>query len=795
MKITQHARAAFLNALTLAADVASNSRYNEARQHLQLKCEAGQLYVSASDGDTTTTYTAPANCENRFETCETFTAPAKMIAKLVKMLPDGDLTLQTHATPHTPAIRVTTGHSTYTLVTIDADEMQIDAPTGEVAASATMPAKTLRDLLIGVLPFVSSDDTRGPLCGALLVIQENRLRACATNTHVIRAMDAEPYMAADQPYIVTHGSAEAILPTPALKSWIATLKTQSDETPVTIDFREDSATLSADGAQISSAILDGSFPPYEKVLNLNCIGYATVDRKELAKAVEGTLKFKGSYGDPKVELEFDGDNLTVNSYSDENGNTRTEVPAHVDARAFDTLPLNAKYLFTALKATTPAKAPKIKGQKAPADIVTIEFCVASSGERMARIDGVVMAGMIGNNETADNYKTYKDQAPAAIAAPTPAPEAPTPDASEPEAESVLYRVEWQRRDGDTWFGTGDTYTEYADATRCAEIEAMNDTKIQSRVREIRADEIPIGESLDRAMPDVEADAAPYTFMLMWNEMPHYTAYATEAEAIAQHDLYSKHECHVTAHHSAKEPEADEEISWPILDAALAADEERAKAEREAANADAQRATEAARDAAMEANHAAAHARDAESACHTAEEEAKDAARRAAELHAIAMSLREEHNEAQAQAEAAAIAEAEAQAAEVEAYERAEEADALYRKALFAWTEPTPVLNKIQADYIAEHGRHAWNELHEQQPATTHDQPFEVVIQSDDGEVIQPAAAPEMCAIIIRHEARKGHRAFARSTNSLRTIQRARLRENTAIPAKQLAQPPPVSLLP
>jgi DNA polymerase III sliding clamp (beta) subunit (PCNA family) len=452
MKITKDARSQFIAALTIAANAAgkAESWNKQERSHLLFQCEGDRVHISASDGEITTTTTAPAQCCDLMDCMEAFTAPAATLLKIAKMMPEGDLYLTSgisgiRATnsygAYTSAKNFNTatlqvGSSKYEFVNMPAEEMEIETPTGEPDAYATVKAGDLRDALTRVIPFSSKGAHDGPLHCVNFIIQGESLSLTATDKHRLYSRDV--WLRGDAPA----EAGEFNLPRPQCDAWIKALKTADDYTLVTIEFRQGEeyssqrATLSFDGVQITAATYDSQFPDTAKVQRVNPIGHVTLSRKALEQLVKQCAAMKPDHD--KVTFTFDGNELRATGRNMDNGSFA--LAEFGQGTAFGEMALNIKYLQDAIKHTAPEKRPYIKGLGKPEDNVTIEFCITTSGNVLARIDGVYQMGMATDGEDVD----YSDYRPEPIDEPTPEPLNPSistgletavyaPPVSEPEA--------------------------------------------------------------------------------------------------------------------------------------------------------------------------------------------------------------------------------------------------------------------------------------------------------------------------------------------------------------------------
>jgi len=200
------------------------------------------------------------------------TIPARKLFDICRSL-DDNARLDFEVTTEKAIIK--TGKSRFTLATLPVDEFPVvDALTDATAIS--LPQKQLDRAIKRTAFAMAQQDVRYYLNGLLLEIAENELCCVSTDGHRL----ALHRTSAD---INTVESASAIIPRKAINE-LSRLMDDTD-TDITLYLTGNHLQVKIGALQLTTKLIDGKFPDYEKVIPLPSDNVAIVDRDLLKQAL------------------------------------------------------------------------------------------------------------------------------------------------------------------------------------------------------------------------------------------------------------------------------------------------------------------------------------------------------------------------------------------------------------------------------------------------------------------------------------------------------------------------------
>ncbi len=233
---------------------------------------------------------------------------------------------------------VSFGSSRFTLATLPGG----DFPEWETAAiehGLVVPQRLLLRLIEATMFCMAQQDVRYYLQGLLLVTQGDTLRAVATDGHrlALSEADLEAPLAEDQ---------QCIIPRKAIQELRRNLL--DDETPVEVGFAAGQVAFDFGGTRLTSKIIDGRFPDYERVIPADLPGYLLVEREDLRQALHrvgivANDKYKG------VRLLANADGSRVVTANAEREEAEEELGARYEGDAVE-IGFNLNYLVDVLNA-------------------------------------------------------------------------------------------------------------------------------------------------------------------------------------------------------------------------------------------------------------------------------------------------------------------------------------------------------------------------------------------------------------------------------------------------------------
>ena len=210
---------------------------------------------------------------------------------------------------------------------------------GELPHSFELPRNHLRRLIDKTRFAISTEETRYYLNGIHLHKAEDqegiaRLRAVATDGHRLSCADvALPEGVTDLPSV--------IVPRKTVTE-VRKLIDDGDE-PVSIALSETRIRFDISAAQLTSKLIDGSFPDYERVIPRGNQNVMTVTSGSFAEAVDRVSSISTDRSHA-IKLSIRSGAVTLQANSPDTGTATEELDADYGAEPLD-IGLNARYVL------------------------------------------------------------------------------------------------------------------------------------------------------------------------------------------------------------------------------------------------------------------------------------------------------------------------------------------------------------------------------------------------------------------------------------------------------------------
>ena len=325
-------RAALLKALSHVQSVVERRTTIPILSNVLLRAETGRLALSATDMDIEIIEQVPAQIEREGRT----TAPAHTLYDIVRKLREG-AQVEVEASGERNTMVVHSGRSTFTLQCLPPEDYPLMA-SGELPHNFALSASELRTLIDRTRFAISTEETRYYLNGIYLHVTKNDevpvIRAVATDGHRLARVEMVlPEGAAGMPGIIVP------------RKTVLELRKLVDEggSEVTIALSETKIRFVLGEATLTSKLIDGTFPDYDRVIPSNNDKTLEVDCKSFAEAVDrvSTISTEKSRA---VKLAIENGNLKVSAASPENGTAEEELEVRYLASPLE-IGFNSRYLL------------------------------------------------------------------------------------------------------------------------------------------------------------------------------------------------------------------------------------------------------------------------------------------------------------------------------------------------------------------------------------------------------------------------------------------------------------------
>jgi DNA polymerase-3 subunit beta len=331
MKLTIE-RAALLKALGHVQSVVERRNTIPILSNVLMSANDGHVAFSATDLDMEIADSSPARIEGTGQ----ITAPAHTLYEIVRKLPEGaDVSLS--YTGDDPRLQVQAGRSRFNLPVLPAGDFPMMSSDG-LSDPISIDTNDLARLIDKTRFAISTEETRYYLNGLYLhaVVEEGqpKLRAVATDGRRLALAE----MPAPEGF---SGAPGVIIPRKTINE-ARRLMDDAGET-VTMGVSAQKVRFGFDHAAMTSKVIDGSFPPYERVIPRDNKRVMTLDKALLAAAVDrvATISTEQSRA---VNLSIESGRMTLTVRNIDAGQAVEEMEVDYDGEPF-AIGFNARYVL------------------------------------------------------------------------------------------------------------------------------------------------------------------------------------------------------------------------------------------------------------------------------------------------------------------------------------------------------------------------------------------------------------------------------------------------------------------
>lgn len=325
-------RADLMRALSHVQSVVERRNTIPILSNVKLQAREGALTLSATDMDLEINETVSAVVQ----VVGSITAPAHTLHDIVRKLPDSstvEMTLEGAGAMMT----VRAGRSNFKLSCLPVSDFP-ELGTGDLDVSFMVPASSMRDLIDKTKFAMSSDETRYYLNGIYVHAAAHNgvavLRAVATDGHrLARFQMPLPDNADKMPGV--------IIPRKTVMELRKLLEEAADS--IKISLSENKVRFSVDQIVMTSKLIDGTFPDYEKVIPNDNNKIIEVDPKIFSGAIDRVSTIS-SEKTRAVKITINGKSMVLSAQSPDSGSANEEIEINNDDVALE-IGFNSRYLL------------------------------------------------------------------------------------------------------------------------------------------------------------------------------------------------------------------------------------------------------------------------------------------------------------------------------------------------------------------------------------------------------------------------------------------------------------------
>ncbi len=324
-------RSALLRSLSHVQSVVERRNTIPILSNVLMKAEDGVLSLSSTDMDLEINESVAANVTMAGAT----TAPAHTFHDIVRKFPDGsDVEVELNAEGTQMTVRA--GRSQFKLSCLPVADFP-EISTGDLPNGFSLPASDLRALIDRTKFAMSTEETRYYLNGIYVHEADNDgvkvLRAVSTDGHRLARFEMPlPEGAAGMPGV--------IIPRKAVGEVRKLIEDAADLIQVTLS--ENKIRFAFDHVVLTSKLIDGTFPDYQRVIPQGNDKIVEVDPKVFTKAIDRVSTISDGKS-RALKITLNGKQMTLSASSAESGSATEEMEVNGDSDM--EIGFNAKYLL------------------------------------------------------------------------------------------------------------------------------------------------------------------------------------------------------------------------------------------------------------------------------------------------------------------------------------------------------------------------------------------------------------------------------------------------------------------
>ncbi len=294
--------------------------------------EGGGLKLMATDLDLQIVENVEAQVEQAWAT----TVSAHTLFDIARKLPEGS---QVQLEAAEGKMAVDAGRAHFSLATLPRDDFPVIAE-GELPTTFELPAATLREMIDKTRFAISTEETRYYLNGIFLHVSDDDqpvLKAAATDGHrLARVTIPRPDGAEGMP--------DVIVP----RKCVGELRKMLDELDGTVEIAlsDSKIRFGLGSAVMTSKLIDGTFPDYNRVIPTGNDKLLKIDPRSLEEGVDRVATI-ATEKTRAVKMALGNDKVTLSVTSPENGTASEEVAGEYSSDGFE-IGFNARYLLDIL---------------------------------------------------------------------------------------------------------------------------------------------------------------------------------------------------------------------------------------------------------------------------------------------------------------------------------------------------------------------------------------------------------------------------------------------------------------
>ena len=260
----------------------------------------------------------------------------KYFQEIVAKLPGDTVTISYDR--NDSIVYIQSGASKYTLLAMDSEDFP-KVKSQEVVTSFKIRASALKNLIRRTVFACAAEDASRPIfTGCLFELNGNSITVAATNTHRIAV---KKDTIADEVEVMNF-----IVPAATLRDLLRMIDTATDNL-VTVDYSGKYIAFTFDNIFMTSRLIEGQFPPYEKLVSAPTDIHVKVNVSDMLAAVDRVALISKETEYNTIRFIFTQDGVEISSNSPDVGKAEEHISATLEGEDID-ISFNVKYIADVL---------------------------------------------------------------------------------------------------------------------------------------------------------------------------------------------------------------------------------------------------------------------------------------------------------------------------------------------------------------------------------------------------------------------------------------------------------------
>lgn len=340
MKFTIN-RPAFIKYLTDVQRAISSRTTIPVLTGVKITADKSGLMLSGSDSDISIEIFVPVEEEsNQLEVLEEggIVLPARIFSDIVRKMSDEKITiavgenLQTHITSANAAFKINSIHvDTYpNFPVIDSNEVIV------------LPTNLFKQVIQHTVIATSTQESRPILTGVNITIENNTLKAVATDSHRL----SQRIIPIDVPENLAENSYKVIIPG---KSLVELSRIVEDQDTIEMMVTENQVLFKAENVYFYSRLLEGYYPDTNRLIPANSSTELVINAAELLQATDRASLLSHEGKNNVIKLTISADQVELSGNSPEIGTVEEELNYQDASGDSLVISFNPDYLKDALR--------------------------------------------------------------------------------------------------------------------------------------------------------------------------------------------------------------------------------------------------------------------------------------------------------------------------------------------------------------------------------------------------------------------------------------------------------------